>query len=95
MEFCVTEPETVRCSDVCAYAHWMPLRLHRAICRALSTKGKVGKCRWTEDADGAWSSACGQDWQFESGGPKENLVRFCHFCGKRVEIRRVEEGEDD
>lgn len=43
-------------------------------------------CQWSTDGEGVWSSACGQDWQFIDGGPAENNCRFCHGCGKPIEI---------
>lgn len=58
-------------------------RLQRAI-RARS--GKVGRCTWTEDADGVWHTECGEAWTFECDGPKENRVTFCHHCGRRVKV---------
>lgn len=45
-------------------------------------------CTWTEadgmDAGDYWESSCGQAWSFIDGTPKENRVRFCHWCGKSV-----------
>jgi hypothetical protein len=48
-------------------------------------------CRWIEDADGVWESSCGQSWVFDTGGPKENKVRYCHWCGKRVKAKEQKE----
>jgi len=42
------------------------------------------RCYWTEDDDGIWHSDCGQDWQFIGGGPEENSVRYCNWCGLPV-----------
>lgn len=50
-------------------------------------------CIWTEHADdympGTWASACGELWSFIDGGPAENNVRFCHGCGKPVEVHSI------
>lgn len=40
-------------------------------------------CRWTYDEDiDAWETECGDTFCFIMGGPAENNVRFCHYCGK-------------
>ena len=46
-------------------------------------------CGWKPDdcESGTWVSACGELWQFDGGGPKENNVRFCHGCGKPVVVK--------
>lgn len=44
-----------------------------------------GQCTWTLDSSeygDKWDSACNNSWQFEIGGPKENHMRFCCYCGK-------------
>lgn len=44
-------------------------------------------CTWTLNADSygeTWESACGETWQFETGGPTENKMKFCCYCGKRL-----------
>jgi hypothetical protein len=49
-------------------------------------------CEWREEdpnghMPGTWSSACGELWSFTEGGtPSENSVRFCHGCGKPVQV---------
>jgi len=44
-------------------------------------------CTWTyDDMDDKWDSACGEAWQFVDGGPEENRVRYCHYCGKPVQV---------
>lgn len=48
-------------------------------------------CEWYEDEDGVWDTACGAMWEFINDGPKENNMKFCHNCGKKVVIS----GEDD
>ena len=48
-------------------------------------------CAWTpmdsEDMPGTYESACGETWSFVDGGPVENNYRFCHGCGKPVEVK--------
>jgi hypothetical protein len=45
-------------------------------------------CKWTFDDEesNTWASGCGELWSFIDGGPAENRVKYCHGCGKPVEI---------
>jgi hypothetical protein len=55
----------------------------------VARRPRVGYCVWslTETIDDAeWSSTCGHEWQFLAGGPIENEVKFCPFCGGEIEI---------
>ncbi len=52
-------------------------------------------CRWTEDEDGVWHTACGRTWILDNEGPAENGVRYCFCCGKRVEAVKYEPKEDE
>jgi len=38
-------------------------------------------CAWTEDVDGNYDTDCGQMFCFIEGGPSENKMRFCCYCG--------------
>lgn len=39
-------------------------------------------CAWTVDAEGTWSSSCGQEYVFTNDeGPVGNGFKFCHHCG--------------
>jgi hypothetical protein len=43
-------------------------------------------CRWSF-SDGTWWSGCGDvAWSFDNGAPLDNGVRFCHGCGRRVDV---------
>ena len=54
------------------------------------------QCRWQEDADGNWDTACGETWTMIDGTPSENHYRFCPGCGKGLlELRYVEPEEKD
>lgn len=45
------------------------------------------RCTWTYDETHcAWDSSCGEKLILEDGGPNENRIRFCHGCGKPVEV---------
>ena len=54
---------------------------------------KAELCAWTLDDDfdmgDTYHSSCGELWSFIDGGLKENNVRFCHGCGKAVEIKEL------
>lgn len=45
-------------------------------------------CTWTLDDDesGTWASSCGELWSFIDGGPAENRVNYCHYCGGKCAI---------
>lgn len=55
------------------------------------------QCEWKEDPDeymaGCWDTACGEKWCFTEGGPTDNGMKFCHNCGKPVELAKPEHGE--
>ena len=42
-------------------------------------------CEWTGDNDpdfcDGWDTACGEKFTFIEGGPVENNMRFCPYCG--------------
>lgn len=42
-------------------------------------------CVWAEDIEGNWETACGEMFTFIDGGPEENRVKFCHYCGLPIE----------
>ena len=47
-------------------------------------------CTWTpmgDDMPYAYDTACGQVWCFDYGGPRENNFKFCHGCGKPLEVK--------
>ena len=46
-------------------------------------------CVWTvEDADsGVWAPSCGGElFMLETGTPEHNKMRFCCYCGGRLEV---------
>jgi hypothetical protein len=42
----------------------------------------VATCTWRYDPDGYWQTECGDQFCFSEGGPTENRVKFCHYCGR-------------
>lgn len=59
---------------------------------------RVGECAWSEDSEGVWNAACGEMFTFNDGGPYDNRVKFCPYCGKKLaqqrEAQREGGGED-
>ena len=46
-----------------------------------SHKHKEPSCRWTADDEGNWDTQCEQKHVLIDGGPKDNQMRFCCYCG--------------
>ena len=44
---------------------------------------RAGECQWVP-SDGGWKTSCGHMYIFETGGPTENRVVYCCYCGKRL-----------
>ncbi len=46
-------------------------------------------CKWTEDGDEwesvAWDTDCGEKFMFLDGGPFQNHIKFCCYCGAKVQ----------
>mgnify|MGYP003462423901 CR=1 FL=1 len=40
------------------------------------------KCRWEQDSDGAWQTACGHAFWINDGPPSENDMQYCTYCGR-------------
>jgi hypothetical protein len=59
----------------------------------------VATCTWKYDPDGYWQTECGDQFCFSEGGPTENRVKFCHYCGRRmvesVYANEADEESDD
>src|SRR5690606_10994584 len=73
----------------------MGMRVHAKDCArvlpeihaALAGEGEAKRCAWTYDETHfAWDSSCGEKWILMDGGLSENEIRFCHGCGKPVEV---------
>jgi len=53
------------------------------------------ECKWTFDSveweANKWDSDCGDSYYFVEGGPEENKMKFCCYCGKKLkEVVNVE-----
>jgi hypothetical protein len=45
-------------------------------------------CVWTVDENGFWRTGCGEAFEIAVGGPDENGLRYCCFCGRPLEERK-------
>lgn len=55
-------------------------------------------CVWTLDDNewgDVWETECGGMWQFETGGPKENKMKFCGYCGGKLNEQVPEEKHNE
>jgi hypothetical protein len=48
-------------------------------------KAKVEFCRWRQDVEGDWMTGCKNIFVLIHGTPAENDMRYCCYCGKRIE----------
>ena len=56
-------------------------------------KRAIGSCTWREDEDGNWWTDCDNGFVLTDGGPKENGMCVCCYCGG--ELREQEYSYDD
>jgi hypothetical protein len=52
-------------------------------------------CEWAEDEDGYWATECGHLFELVDGGPKDNGMAYCCYCGKTLGEHRHEPDEPD
>jgi len=43
-------------------------------------------CTWSTD-DGVWGTTCGNCFEFTTGGPRENKMEFCPYCGGALVVK--------
>lgn len=41
----------------------------------------VTGCEWDPDEDGVWNTTCGKSFVLNDGGPIENDMKYCPYCG--------------
>jgi hypothetical protein len=45
-------------------------------------------CEWRLDEDtDSYDTSCGEKWCFIDGDLRQNRVKFCAYCGRRVESK--------
>lgn len=47
-------------------------------------EGAADECVWTAIEDGPYETSCGHLWEFNAGGPEENGMGYCPYCGKTL-----------
>lgn len=52
-------------------------------------------CEWKADEEGVWTTGCCQAFVLEDGGPIENSMKFCCYCGLILDELPYEEPEND
>lgn len=49
-------------------------------------------CKWIYDEDDDfWETECGGAFTLMAGTPKDNRMKFCPYCGKKIEQKEKEE----
>ena len=66
----------------------------RDLAQAKLMAEREATCTWTEDNEGVYNSACGEAFEFNEGGPEENNMLFCCYCGKKIMVKKYVESED-
>jgi len=41
-------------------------------------------CKWEEEYDGPWHTECGESFDLNEGTPKDNGMKYCCYCGKKL-----------
>jgi len=41
-------------------------------------------CDWVEEYDGPWHTECGESFSLDEGTPKDNGMKYCCYCGKKL-----------
>ena len=62
---------------------------------ALASQQKSVPCVWSEEYEGPWESACGHAFNIIEGGPAENGMKFCCFCGAPINAISYDEGAEN
>jgi|GEM_PF-5965383 len=45
------------------------------------------RCHWSpREQTGHWHTACGHDFVFADGGPRQRSFIFCPFCGLELRV---------
>ena len=53
--------------------------------RIKALEAEDGKCKWAYDDNyDMWETECGEAFCLESGGPIDNKMKYCPYCGKQL-----------
>jgi len=61
----------------------------------VSTDQCATGCEWKADEEGVWGTGCGQAFVFDDGGPIENGMKFCCYCGLTLDELPYEDAGDE
>lgn len=58
---------------------------------------KIERCTWVEEDNdnGTWETGCGNTFYFTDGGPTENEMVYCCYCGARLVEKRENPNEEE
>lgn len=45
---------------------------------------KIERCEWQCDEYGVWHTECDHMFIINEGGPMDNSMKYCCFCGKEI-----------
>lgn len=57
--------------------------------------GPSRACVWTQSEYNLWETDCNGAFEVNDGGPYDNDMRFCCYCGGALIERPYEDAEDD
>ncbi len=73
--------------------------IHRDAARAWQALrdwlGPSRECVWTQSEFDLWETDCSHAFQLNDGGPHDNDMRACCYCGGALVERPYEDAEDD
>jgi len=50
-------------------------------------------CLWQETDEGFWETDCGHAYVVEHGTPSEEEMKFCCFCGLKLDESRLDDND--
>ena len=59
-------------------------------------KAKIKYCDWKQDIEGEsiYETKCGNTFQITDGGLDDNKMKYCCYCGKRINEVLTGSGEN-
>ena len=77
------------------FIDWPGADFHAFLSWARQVWAKEGQavCAWVLDDEdnNTWATTCGNMYVFMEGGPVENDMRYCPYCGKRILVTQEEQ----
>jgi len=60
-------------------------RAEKAEAEVKRLTGKSKSCKWQQDSDGNWETECHEMFILNDGGPNDNRMNYCPYCGCVIE----------